>query len=139
VNDDLARLLRDDPQARRCHEFATGTDTSIDALLGCYGAADDAAQSSPLGAPPSPSPAQEFERAYEELVALDGSRDAPSLDAREFVEVDVAELERLEAWAAWSPDRVYARFYGQAPLVAEEPEHASDDDRLYAQLSGGNR
>jgi hypothetical protein len=84
------------------------------------------------------SAAEQFEASYAALLAAEGFE--PPADAERLVTLSDAEAAELEAWAQWSPRRVYASYFGEEPKTPdEEPAYASDEDAMYAQLTGGNR
>jgi hypothetical protein len=121
--------LAADPALARCARAALRGFESLDDVTACFGgtgesggrqsrhaARDGGAAVSPLG-PPSALAEQQFEEAYRAYAAQDGFAYEAPPEGAELVTVPLAEIERLEALAAWDPDAQYAAFFGEEPRV----------------------
>lgn len=146
------RQLDADPAMKRCFAAAVHGFRDVADVEACYGIAPEDAggaghaptvEASARGgggapfssAPPPPSSDQAFEELYRQYAAQTGG-DAPSLDQGQLSAIPQEELAQLEARAAWAPDVVYERYFGEPPLTPdEEPAYASDEDALYARLT----
>jgi hypothetical protein len=110
VNEELLRLLREDPDARRCYAFVTGAEPTLDALTACYaGDAADAHRSRPASAGGG-SPARDDEG---RRIRHPSPSSLPSEDG--ILAVPLAEYERLKTCAAWTDEAQYEAFFGEPP------------------------